>query len=434
MQRLATILGILWVVAAAGCSKKSDGDKAPTATAPEAKTEAPSFDPAALAAAIGIAPGAVLPDDDAGADAVATGDGELQLRRLGAELFEPQKGDLKLWAGDQLRTAAGATATIVLADQSVVELAEETAVAIGDRDAGADPASSVAVLYGVARFSVSPRGAGEGPFLVFTPAGVVAAKGTTYGVGVAVDGSARVAVEEGEVEVAGQADPTATVAVPADQQLVISPAGELPKPAAVDGDWGSWRDGTEVDADPEVLVRDHRAQLDVLVPAIDTDYGELVDLTTETQGIEGQAADYEAAGNTAGYADVEPSWGASIEASFLASLRLEQLTFAALSHAYIAEELYARHPDQVEPILGRRAPANPRRRAVPEEVRGGRPRRRGADSAALLPPSPARTGSRGRRRGGAAAVLPRRAEAAARRRGPRAAEDEGLPAAVHAGR
>lgn len=349
MQRLASVLGILCVVAAAGCSKKSNDDQAPPAPAP-AKAQAPAFDPAALASAIGIAPGAVMPDDDAGADAVATGEGELELRRLGAELFEPHKGELKLWAGDQVRTGAGGSATIVLADQSVVELAEQTAVAIGDRDAGADPASSVAVLYGVARFSVSPRGPGEGPFLVFTPAGVVAAKGTTYGVGVAVDGSARVAVEEGEVEVAGQADPTATVSVPADQQLVISPAGELPKPAAVEGDWGAWRDGTEADADPKVLVRDHRAQLDVLVPAIDADYGELADLTTEAHGIGGQAADYEAAGNTAGYADVEPGWGASIEASFLASLRLEQLTFAALSHAYIAEELYARHPDQVGPI------------------------------------------------------------------------------------
>jgi hypothetical protein len=117
--------------------------------------------------------------------------GTVLFRNDGRGTFTDVSADrLPLYAGDQLRTGTEGTATVAMADETTVELAEDSVIAVGDRNAGADPAASVAVLYGVARFSVADRGPGEGPFLVYTSSGIVGTRGTTYAVGVAATGEA----------------------------------------------------------------------------------------------------------------------------------------------------------------------------------------------------------------------------------------------------
>jgi len=148
LQGILTTIVVAWPTLA-GCS----GDDAARAGA-----KAPANEVLAAAAAstlveqVGVEPGPV--QQTAGAPAVlAKLEGTVEVRRLGEELFAPAKQDQTLYLGDQVRAGDGAQATILFADQSTVELAEVSTLAIGSRATTADPASSAAVLAGVARFT-----------------------------------------------------------------------------------------------------------------------------------------------------------------------------------------------------------------------------------------------------------------------------------------
>lgn len=364
MRTLALHLMLAATLAAAGCGKKDDSPaKKTTAPADPPPTSEPEVDVKTLAADIGVAPGAFEPDDETGIEGVATATaGTLAVRRVGEEQFKDVSADeaaaLALYPGDQLRANGGGAAEVKLADQTVIELAEESVVAVGDRDASADPASSAAVLYGVARFSVSQRGTGEGPFLVYTPGGVIGTKGTTYAVGVAVTGATRIGVEEGELEVAGHADLANPTVVTANQAVGLAADGTVAATTAfTTDDWGVWRDEAEAEGNAAALVTVHTERIEALEPEVSAAYDSLQELTAAMEQEDATAREMEAAGNLAGYeADAEPRTVA-LEASFNASLRLQGLTYAMLSHAYLADELYARHPEQAEPVY---VPARPR--------------------------------------------------------------------------
>jgi hypothetical protein len=178
--------------------------------------------------------------------------GTVEVRRVGEPEFAAAKADDELFAGDVVRTGEASAATITMADESVVEVAEVSTVGIATRDGEADPASAAAVLSGLARFTVIPRVPGEGAFKVYTPGGVVATKGTTYAVGVAADGEARIGVEDGAVEVVGLAALDAEpVVVETGAAATLEVAGTVAEPQPwPEDDWGVWRDT----ADAEVAV------------------------------------------------------------------------------------------------------------------------------------------------------------------------------------
>jgi hypothetical protein len=285
--------------------------------------------------------------------------GTVALRRAGTEEFVDIADDgAKVYAGDQIRATGDSSAVLTLADETVVELAEDTTVAIGDRDATADPASSAVVMAGVARFTVSERGEGEGPFLVFTSAGIIGTKGTTYAVAVAATGEVRVGVEEGEVEVAGGASLDEPVAVAAGNSTVITAEGSVGGSIefALD-DWGAWRDEAEASGTAAALAEVHLAALEVLEADIEGGYDDVEVLTEAVVEAEAPVIAAEEADDGAAYEEAAPEIGATVEASYMASTRLQYLTYAMLSRAYIANELYLRYPDEVKPVY---EPARPR--------------------------------------------------------------------------
>jgi hypothetical protein len=324
----------------------------PAATGDRAATDV-KVDTGALAAKVGVDPGPVERKD--GAAAVLAG-GEGEVKKLGEETFADAKAGTALYTGDQVRTAAGGQASIVFPDESTAELAELTTVGIGSRVATADPASSAAVLVGVARFTVSARAPAEGPFLVFTPAGVVATKGTVFGVGVAAGGEARVGVEDGAVEVAGAVALDAPVTVEAASAVEVEAAGTVGAVSAwAEDDWGVWRDSAEADLKVDAAFDAHVAALDDLAVELEAGYAELAALGDASASFEAEAAADASAGDSAGYEASLPEGAATIDASFLAATRLELLTFAYAAHATAAADLYVRHPDVVV-----YAPAAPR--------------------------------------------------------------------------
>lgn len=333
---------------------ETEGGSALAAVAPK------GLDIAGLVEKIGVEPGAWEQPKDVGAEAVvATREGSVGVRRVGEEAFADVTADkLQLFAGDQLRTGAEGKATVTMADETVVELAADSVVAVGDRNAGADPASSAAVLYGVARFSVAERGPGEGPFLVYTTSGIIGTKGTTYAVGVAATGETRVGVEDGEVEVAGTAKLDEPVTLAAGKAATLSVKGEIADPEEfTEDDWGDWIDELEAEADPEKVVEVHTEELEAEEAATEEAYAELEELTNATAELEANDEKLEEENDAEAYEAGAEEGAATIEATFLASLRLQQLTYAMLGHAYVANEVYLRHPDELEAVF---APARPR--------------------------------------------------------------------------
>ncbi|MEJ7600835.1 MAG: FecR family protein [Kofleriaceae bacterium] len=352
----------LGVVAAVGCKKGDKPELAPAGT-PTAKTEDPAkakdaTDPKAAppaggdaAAEVGVAPGGLERDADEGPAAVASAvTGTVEVRRVGETEYKPVKQYDQLYSGDQVRTADKGTASIAFADESVAEVAEVSTIGVGSRDGTADPASSAAVLSGVARFTVTPRAPGEGPFRVYTTSGVILTKGTTYGVGVAASGEARVGVESGAVDIIGLADLAATpVSAAAGTVVVLDASGKVaaPTPWPAD-DWGTWRDDLDAKVDAGVAIDGHGAAMAELGADLKESYVTLEANANSVAQFEASAAASAEKADAAAYEASLPDAGATIDASFSVAGRAEALTWAYAGHATLAQEIYIRQPAPLE--------------------------------------------------------------------------------------
>jgi hypothetical protein len=344
MQRLMTTL----IAASATLTVSCTSGGKPAESAPPQAVELSGTarsDTNELATRIGMEAGPVERQEGAAAKLTAL-EGEVEVRRLGEETFAAAQKDALLYTGDQLRAGEGARAELVLPDETTIEVAELSTLAMGSRVATEDPASSAAVLGGVARFSVSARAPGEGSFVVFTPAGVIATKGTTFGVGVAADGDARVGVESGEVEVAGAVSFDQPVTLAASSAVAMAADGTLDQTAAWPADdWGTWRASAEADVDVSATANAHAEAMTKLMAQLEGTYGTLQDLGTQLATFEAQAAADAKAQNTAAYEARLPEASVNMDASFLAAMHLEFLTYAYVSHAVLVSDLYVRHPD-----------------------------------------------------------------------------------------
>jgi hypothetical protein len=344
---------LLLVLAIFGCSKKGDDTPATPVKAqePAPPPSAPTPAPAPAKTDVGVTAGGIQHDAKEGpAGVLSKADGTVQVRRVGEAKFAAAKAGDNLYPGDLVRTADKSTATIALADHSVVEVAETSTVGIASRDGTADPASAAAVLAGIARFTVTPRAPAEGPFRVYTPSGFVVTKGTTYGVGVAADGEARVGVESGQVDVVGLAQQDADpVAVGTGNAATLDAKGTVAAPAAwPSDDWGTWRDDADAKLDVNAAVDAHGAALADLDKQLTDGYADLNTSADSAATFEANAAASADKNDTAAYVAAEPEGAATIDASFAVGGRLEALTWAYAGRAELASEIYERHPE-VEP-------------------------------------------------------------------------------------
>ncbi|HEY5933257.1 MAG TPA: FecR family protein [Kofleriaceae bacterium] len=351
---------MLGLVVAAGCKK---GDKAepaakgtetptPTGTEP-AKGDPKAPAPAAgdVAADVGVAAGGIEREATEGPAAVATAvSGTVEVRRVGETEYKPVKQYDQLYSGDQVRTSEKGGATIAFADESVAEVAEVTTVGVGSREGTADPGSSAAVLSGLARFTVTPRAPGEGPFRVYTTSGVILTKGTTYGVGVAASGEARVGVESGSVDVVGIADLAAPpVSAAAGTAVVVDATGKVATPAPWPADdWGTWRDDTDAKVEATVVIDAHGAAMADLNAQLKESYATIEANADSIAQFEASAATSAEKADVATYEASLPDATATIDASFSLGGRAEALTWAYAGHAVLAHEIYVRQPAPLE--------------------------------------------------------------------------------------
>jgi hypothetical protein len=320
-------------------STKADQKKQPAAQVADASAE------------VGINAGGITRDAKEGSAGVLTNvQGTVELRRLGETKYAPAKADTQVYAGDVIRTADTSSAQVTLADESVIEIAEVSSVALASRFGSADPASGAAVLSGVARFTVSPRAPAEGVFRTYTPAGIVLAKGTTYGVGVSASGQARVGVESGAVDVIGLADVAAKpVTVESGASIVLAANGDVasPSPWPTD-DWGTWRDQADAKLEVAAALDAHEQALAHLSTDLKDAYADLGASADAVATFESSASAAASANDPTKYEAALPEGAASIDASFGVAGRIEALTWAYAGHAALASELYIRAPQKVE--------------------------------------------------------------------------------------
>jgi hypothetical protein len=347
----ATIVLLAALVATPACRKDSGPSPgAQPAQAPAPGLRAPEIDIASLANRVGIKPGPLTHSGVGPAASIMTVMGVVHVRRVGEDRFTETVSNTPLYAGDNVWTEPHAQAIIALADDTLVQMADETAISIGNRAIASDPASSVAVLYGVARLSISPRARGEGAFLTGAGPAIVGAKGTVFCVAVAAGGFVRVGVEHGEAEVAGAAALDKPATVETAEVVLVDAKGLVGKvePFKID-DWGQWRFAIEASTEPAAAARVHADRLVTAESRIDADYLVLQSLGTTASTLTWQA---EANAKPKGLAEYKSSAGeraASIEAMYRLSVEIARLTSSVLSDAFILTELYRRHPKEVEP-------------------------------------------------------------------------------------
>jgi len=350
MSRSIVMAMVLGLFAGAACKKKDEtsASQTPPKTQEQPKDMAAAKDTPKMGEGPGVQAGGIERTADEGSAAmIASATGTVEVRRVGETTWTAAKADTKLYAGDIVRTSDQSAATIMLADQSTIELAETSEVGIASRDGSADPGSSAAVMAGLARFSVTPRSPGEGAFRVYTPTAIVLTMGTTYGVGVAASGEARVGVETGSVEVIGvTALDAAPVAVDTSTQVIVAADGKVGAASAwATDDWGMWRDEVDAKADYNMTIKAHGDAMAELDTALAATYTELSANADAAATFEATAATSAEKNDTAAYTAAQADGAATIDASFALAGRIEALTWAYAGHAALATEIYMRHPE-----------------------------------------------------------------------------------------
>ncbi|MDB4979338.1 MAG: hypothetical protein JWM82_90 [Myxococcales bacterium] len=343
----ASALGLVaTLVLASGC-RKTPGPEAPSAPA-AAGAPAPNVDLAALTARVGVKPGVLAFKAVGPAASLMASQGTITIRRAGDDRFVDATENAPLFAGDVLWAGAHALATLALADDTVVQVAEETAVVIGDRALSADPASSLGVLYGVARVSVSPRSRGEGAFLVLAGPVVIGAKGTAFGVAVAAGGLVRVGVEHGEIDVAGPTALDTPASLETGQVVVVDAAGIVGKSEIFKADdWGDWRYAIETHPTLADAARVHANRLVNAEAHLDADYLALQQLGASASTLSWQAAAGVKTKATGEYKASAGPRATALEAVYRLAGEIARLTNSAQSDAFILAQLYARHPKEL---------------------------------------------------------------------------------------
>jgi hypothetical protein len=312
--------------------------------APDPAPAAPRVDIEVLTSRVGVKPGGLV-TAGVGPDAsLMWSEGTVTVRRVGEDHFIDAPAKMPLFSGDTIWAGPHTEAIVALADETLVQLAEESVIVIGNRAVSADPASSLALIYGVARVSVSPRARGEGPFLTSAGGALLGAKGTAFAVGVVAGGVVRVGVEHGEVEVVGgkALDKPLTLEPAEIATIDASGAVSAPEPFKRD-DWGEWRFAAEQRVTLADAARYHSDRLVGEEARLDSDYLVLQKVVTSASTLTWQAEAHTTPKAAAEYKATATERAASIEATYRLVVEIARVTNAALSDAFILTELYARH-------------------------------------------------------------------------------------------
>ncbi len=168
---------------------------------------------------------------------LAAAQGTVETRDGASESYRRIKAGEVIASGARLRTGADSSATLRFADGTESRLRANTEISVRARD---EDRSSIALFFGRLWSKVVKRTGGGSSYEVRSANAAAGVRGTEFEVGVALDGSTRVIVKEGEVAVGdGEARPKPALG---GQMVEASGRGRLGKVerAPENPDWDGW--------------------------------------------------------------------------------------------------------------------------------------------------------------------------------------------------
>ncbi|MFH2010667.1 MAG: FecR domain-containing protein [bacterium] len=274
--------------------------------------------------------------------------GTVEVKKFGETEFKAAAAETKLNAKDSVRVGKDGQATVALWDNSSIELTPETAVRLDGSEAIKDPAPSVTVMAGAARFEVHERTEGQGPFAIYTPSAVVSVQGTTLAVGVGLSGSARIGVEAGKVAVTPVAKADAAPTPLAAGKALVLPLGQtkatITAYKAADAGWDAWLEqednkGVKVAAE---LAKQHSTQVDQATQDTETLEGAEDKAQAQGEQLQKQVLAAEQAKKVAEYKKLQPRFEDNLEARAAVSRQLRLAHSRRAAHAYLLGLMNAR--------------------------------------------------------------------------------------------
>jgi len=364
MKKLSILITAVFFFVAMGCSKKEDPgaekdkpakekaeEKEDEKVADKSDTEKP-----AEATKEDEEPKTAEADGEEGeaeekseAEAVISEmEGTLEIRKAGEGEFKPAAKEMEVFAGDTVRAGNDGSATLALWDNSSVVMAPQSAVFIETTGTVSAPSVTATVLAGAVQLDVPARTAEQGPFLVYAPSSVTAVQGTVLNAAVALNGTSRIGVEEGEVEVTATAKPEAAVIkVPNGKYVEIEvnkDTGKIEGYNPADSDWDQWLETTDsqaAQAAPKVAeehqkrIEDLKKTFETLESQLETLGKKAEDLTNKVEkaGEEKKEAEYKAA---------QPELETNIENIDALNHGREAMRSRIAAHAYLLALMQAR--------------------------------------------------------------------------------------------
>lgn len=189
-----------------------------------------------LAASLAVLPRVARADDGAILSAIK---GDVKVRQPSAKAYEAAKAGIPLVEGARLKTEEGGEARVQYPDGSVAEIKSKSEVLIHVSANPEQRPSGVALFFGRVWSKVAKSASGTTKYEVESANAVAGVRGTEFDVGVGMDGSVRVMVDDGEVAVEGDEGGKASVkkgSAVESEQGKLGKVGKRPE----DPNWDGW--------------------------------------------------------------------------------------------------------------------------------------------------------------------------------------------------
>lgn len=161
--------------------------------------------------------------------------GEVTFQKAGQGSWVPATFNQPILTGDRIRTAADSRAEILLANGSVVRLAENSTFAMSELKQKNNAQTTKGKLLVGKLWANVAKLAKRDQFGVESPTAVAAVRGTVYRLGVGEKGDTQIRVYDGTIEVRGRARSQVQGKVPQEKEAPqeVSGPGEVPGPHEV---------------------------------------------------------------------------------------------------------------------------------------------------------------------------------------------------------
>ena len=358
MRKLSFVVAAIFMVTAIGCPKKDDPEKEKpaeekaeekeeeTAETEEGTEETEEYYEEEVAEEYYEEEEEEVDEYEKPEAVISELEGTVKIRKAGKGDFEAAAKETEVFAGDTVRAGNDGSATLVMWDNSTVAMSPESAVMFESAGTLIQPSATITVLAGAIQLDVPERTAEQGPFLIYSTSAVTAVQGTVLNIAVALNGSTRIGVDDGEVEVTPTANPeTDPIKVPKGRYIEVEmgkESGQLDSYA--DANWNQWLEDTDTQAANQApqTAGMHETNIERLSETFQTLEEKLEELSRKAEEITQQLEQAGEAENQEQYVASQPQFADSIETMDAVRHGRDSMRSRIAAHAYLLALMQAR--------------------------------------------------------------------------------------------